>query len=103
MPFGLCNAPATFQHLMDFVLAGLSWAHCLVNLDDVIVLGQFFTEQLQNLQMVFVGLWEAGLMLKPATLFQEEVQFLEHLISREGVWADPTNVEWVATWPTPTT
>ena len=66
MPFGLCNAPATFQHLMDFVLAGLSWAHCLVNLDDVIVLGRFFTEQLQNLQMVFVGLWEAGLMLKPA-------------------------------------
>ena len=90
---------------MDFVLAGLNWTHCLVYLDDVIVLGRFFTEHLQNLQMVFVGLWEAGLMLKPAkcTLFQEEVQFLEHLVSREGVWADPTNVEWVATWPTPTT
>ena len=105
MPFGLCNAPATFQRLMDFVLAGLNWAHCLVYLDDVIVLGRSFSEHLLNLQMVFARLREAGLMLKPAkcTLFREEVQFLGHLVSREGVRADPANVERVATWPTPTT
>ena len=44
-------------------------------------------------------------MLKPAkcTLFQEEVQFLGHLVSREGVHADSANVERVTTWPTPTT
>ena len=39
MPFGLCNTPATFQRLMDLVLAGLQWSHCLVYLDDVVVLG----------------------------------------------------------------
>ena len=102
---GPCNAPATLQHLMDFVLAGLNWAHCLVYLDDVIVLGRSFSEHLQNLQMVFARLWEAGLMLKldKCTLFREEVQFLGHLVSREGVRADPANVERVATWPTPTT
>ena len=87
MPFGLCNAPATFQRLMDFILAGLNWAHCLVYLDHVIVLGQSFLEHLENLQMVFARLQEAGLKLKPAkrTLFQEEVQLLGHLVSREGV------------------
>ena len=54
--------------------------------------------------MVFAQLREAGLVLKPAKcLFREEVQFLGHLVSREGVRADPANVEWVATWPTPTT
>ena len=55
--------------------------------------------------MVFARLREAGLMLKPAkcTLFREEVQFLGHLVSREGVRADPANVERVTTWPTPTT
>ena len=105
MPFGLCNAPATFQRLMDFILAGLNWAHCLVYLDDVIVLGRSFSEHLRNLQMVFARLRDAGLKLKPAkcTLFQEEVQFLGHLVSREGVRADPANVERVATWPTPAT
>ena len=44
MPFGLCNAPATFQQLTDLVLAGLKWRECLVYLDDVIVLGRTFQE-----------------------------------------------------------
>ena len=42
MPFGLCNAPATFQRLMDLVLAGVQWSHCLVYLDDIIVVGRSF-------------------------------------------------------------
>ena len=45
MPFGLSNAPATFQRLMDLTLAGLQWSHCLVYLDDIIVMGRSFEEQ----------------------------------------------------------
>lgn len=36
IPFGLTNAPATFQHLMEMVLAGMQWSHCLVYLDDIV-------------------------------------------------------------------
>ena len=46
MPFGLCNAPATFQRLMDVVLAGLQWSSCLVYLDDVVIPGKNFEEHL---------------------------------------------------------
>ena len=66
MSFGLYNAPATFQRLMDLVLAGLQWLHCLVYLDDVIVLGRTFDENLRNLESVFRRLREAGLRLKPS-------------------------------------
>jgi len=53
MPFGLCNAPATFERLMESVLRGLTYEACLVYLDDVIVIGRTFQEQLDNLQKVF--------------------------------------------------
>ena len=105
MPFGLCNAPATFQRLMDLVLAGLQWSHCLVYLDDVIVLGKTFTEHLENLRTVFARLREAGLKLKPTkcAFLQPRVQYLGHIVSRDGVIPDPAKVEKVAKWPTPTT
>lgn len=48
MPFGLCNAPASFQQLMDLVLSGLQWSQCLVYLDDIIVLGRSFNEHIRN-------------------------------------------------------
>ena len=52
MPFGLWNAPATFQRLMDNVMRGLQWKTCLVYLDDIIVFGKTFSETLDNLRCV---------------------------------------------------
>ena len=49
MPFGLCNAPGTFQRLMELILAGLEWETCLIYLDDVIVFGHSFEEHLERL------------------------------------------------------
>ena len=104
MPFGLCNAPATFQRLMDLVLAGLQWSQCLVYIDDVIVLGRTFQEHLDNLQEVFQRLRSAGLRLKPSkcAFFQRSVTYLGHVVSREGISADPGKVRKVASWPVPT-
>ena len=43
MPFGLCNAPATCQRLMDMVLAGVKWSSCLVYMDDIVIMGKTFS------------------------------------------------------------
>ena len=103
MPFGLCNAPASFQRLMDLVLSGLQWSQCLVYLDDIIVLGRSFNEHIKNLNSVFQRLRESGLRLKPTKccFFQTEVRYLGHIISREGVATDPDKTDKVTEWPVP--
>ena len=63
MPFGLCNASATFQRLMDRVLHGLK---CLVYIDDIVVVGGNMLEHLQNLGCLLGRLSEAGLRVKPS-------------------------------------
>ena len=104
MPFGLCNAPATFQRLMDLILAGVQWSRCLVYLDDIIIIGRDFSEHLQNLAVVLQKLREAGLRLKPSkcALCREAVSYLGHVVSREGVATDPAKASRVSSWPTPT-
>eukprot|EP00731_Ephydatia_muelleri_P020755 Em0013g482a len=104
MPFGLCNAPATFQRLMDKVLSGLKWYSCLVYIDDIVVVGDSFGNHLYNLVGVLKRLREAGLKVKPSkcSLCQREVQYLGHVVSTEGIFTDPTKVEAICNWPTPT-
>ena len=104
MPFGLCNAPATFQRLMDLVLAGLQWSHCLVYIDDVVILGRNFEEHLQHLQQVFDRLRQAGLKLKPRKchFLQRKVDYLGHVVSNKGIAPDPAKIEKIASWPVPT-
>ena len=103
MPFGLCNAPGTFQRLMEFVLAGLQWQTCLVYLDDVVVYGRDFSEHLERLREVFKRLRQAGLKLKPSKCFllRPRVPYLGHVISAEGVSTDPAKIEAVKQWPVP--
>ena len=103
MPFGLSNAPATFQRLMDLVLAGLQWSQCLVYFDDVIILGRSFSEHLANLSLVFERLRQAGLklQLKKCEFLKHEVAYLGHIVSDKGVATDPNKTEKVALWPTP--
>ena len=73
MPFGLCNAPATFQRLMETVLSGLVRECCVVYIDAILVVGETFEEHLSNLRKVLDRLREANLKLKPGKCkFAEE-------------------------------
>ena len=105
MPFGLSNAPATFQRLMDHVLRGLQWEKCLVYLDDIIIFGKTFDETLGNLRCVMKRLKSAGLKLKASKCqwFRKSVKYLGHIVSAEGVACDPEKIEAVQSWPVPCT
>ena len=103
MPIGLCNAPATFERLMDRVLQGLRWSRCLVYLDDIISFGSTFGDALDNLTLIFERLRSYGLQLKSTKchLFQTSVPFLGHIVGRRGLECDPVKIEDVKSWPIP--
>jgi hypothetical protein len=103
MPFGLCNAPATFQRLMDIALSGLNFETCLVYLDDVIIFGNDLDQHLERLKQVLQRLREAHLKLKPTKcqLLRRTVSFLGHVMTPDGVAVDPSKVEDVTAWPVP--
>ena len=94
MPFGLCNAPATFQRLMKNCLGKLNLIYCLIYLDNIIVFSQMAEEDLHRLCVVFDQFREYNLKLKlsKCSLFKEEINYLVHWVSREGVWPSNLNL-----------
>lgn len=103
MPFGLCNAPATFQRLMESVLGDLPFDVLLVYLDDVLVFSRDFCSHLEKLDMVFSRLRDHGLKLNPKKCFllRPEVKFLGHVVSAAGVQVDMEKVRVLEDWPIP--
>lgn len=99
MSFGLCNAPATFERLMEKVLSGLPWEVCLIYLDDIIVYGREFGETIQRLRTVLQRPRAAGFKLSPkkCILLQRSVLFLGLVVSDHGVSTDPKKIEAVHT------
>ncbi|BHF70141.1 hypothetical protein SprV_0301319100 [Sparganum proliferum] len=105
MPFGLCNAAATSQRLMQSVLAHLYPHSCLIYLDDVIVFGRTARQHNANLAAVLSALRDAGLRLNPqkCKFLCRKVTFLGHEVSPQGIQASQEKVEAVRSWPTPKT
>ena len=104
MPFGLCNAPSTFERLMERVLQGLQWHQCLLYLDDVIIYSTTFSEHVTRLRNVFERFRKAGLRMKAkkCSLFRTSVEYLGHVVGRDGVQTTEDKVEKVRDWPIPT-
>ena len=103
MPFRLCNAPSTFERLMETVLLGLQWRTCLVYLDDIVIFVKNEEEHLQRMEEVFQRLIRAGLKLKPhkCRLFHREAEYLGHIVSEEGLKVSPGKVAAVKECPQP--
>ena len=102
MPFRFCNAPTTFERLMELVLKDLNCKVCLIYLDDIIVYGAGFYPALDRLKMVWRRIREANLKLKPTKCcpMRAQVLFLGHIVSRQGVGMNPAKTEAVEKWPT---
>ena len=105
MPFGLCNVPATFQRLMQNTLGKLNLTYCIIYLDDVIVFGCTEEEHLEHLRVVFEHFKEFNLKLKPSkcNLFQSEIIYLAHHVSKEGMHPSKDNMCTIEEFPMPET
>lgn len=103
MPFGLANAPATFQRLMDYIFQDLIGKCVVVYLDDINVYSKTFDEHVTHLEEVFRRLSNAGLKLKPTKCHfaKQELKFLGHVISQAGIATDPKKIESVQNFPIP--
>ena len=104
LPFGLCNAPATFCRLMEMVLADIVWKHCLVYLDDVIAFGRSFEECLTSLRECFLRFRAYNLKLKPSKceFFRDKVEYLGHEVGAEGLRPSKSKVQALHDWKIPT-
>ena len=95
MPFGLCNAPATFQRLMDRIYKDIAWKFVVVYLDDTIIYSQTFEDYLKHLREVFIRIRKAGLWLnlEKCKFWMQHLPFLGYIITPQGIAPDPSKVD----------
>ena len=105
MPFGLSNAPGTFQRLMNNLFKNHLWKWVLIFLDDVLAYDSTEEEHFKHIEVIFKLLRAANLKLKPkkCRLLQQQVVYLNHVIDKDGDRPDPQKVAAVREWPEPKT
>ena len=102
VPFGLAQAPAYFQALINKVLKGLHKI-AVAYLDDIIIFSKSEEEHLEHLRIIFQRLKEAGLKLKRSKcdFMKTQIQYLGHLISSSGIQPLPEKLESIKNMPAP--
>ncbi|UYV79429.1 K02A2.6-like [Cordylochernes scorpioides] len=103
MPFGLCNAPATFERNMENMLGNLRWQICLCYLDDVIIYSPDFPTHLKRLEAVFRCFRESNLRLndQKCRFAFEELEILGYITSKHGIKPAEHNIKAVRNFPRP--
>lgn len=105
MPFGLKNAPSTFQRVMDNVLEDLIGKVCLVYLDDIIIFATSLEEHIANLKLIFERLRTSNfkIQLDKSEFLRKEITFLGHIVSTEGIKPNPEKIDAIQRFPIPQT
>jgi hypothetical protein len=105
MPFGLTNASATFQSLMNSVLAQFLRKFALVFFDDILIYISTLLDHVKHLRSVLEVLRHNKLFAKMSkcSFAQQEIEYLGHIISKEGVATDPQKLDIIKQWPSPNT
>ena len=100
---GINWKPPTFQCLVEKVLVGLTWKNCVPYLDDIIIFSSTSKEHLERLRLVFERLRAHNLKINPdkCGFFRMKVQFLGHIVSKDGLEVDPSKIEAVQKFPVP--
>ena len=103
IPFGLSSAPSTFQRCMELILKGLQWKNALIYLDDIIIYGSSYLDNIDKLDEVLNRLKSAGLKLKPSKceFLKTELLFLGHVVGSNGVRPNPKILQSVKKWNPP--
>ncbi|MGL5707185.1 MAG: reverse transcriptase domain-containing protein, partial [Aeromonas sp.] len=103
MPFGLCNAPGTFQRAMDTIFKKDIHKHVIPYLDDIIIFSKDLESHKSHLDSVLRKIHSAGLVLnkKKCRFFQQEIKILGNLISKGRVRPDPHKVEAIKNYKLP--
>lgn len=103
MPFGLKNAPAIFQRMINDVLKPLIGKSCYVYIDDIIIVGKNREDHLKNLEEVFSLLEKANLKvnIEKSKFLKTEVEFLGHVVTQNGILPDPDKISAIQRIPAP--
>lgn len=105
MPFGLKNAPATFQRLMNEVLRDYINKICVVYLDDILIFSTSLEEHIQSIRKIFKKLSEHNLKVQfdKCSFLKRETEFLGHVLTEEGMKPNPNKIKCIEEYPLPTT
>ena len=103
MPMGLCNAPATFQSLMNRIFYDCIDKFLVVYMDDLLIFSKDEESHLHHIETVFSRLHDHKLYVSPkkCDLWKSEIEFLGLIVGRNGIQADPRKVEILRNWPKP--
>jgi predicted aspartyl protease len=103
LPFGLHNAPATFQRMMEKIFGIVLGKSALIYIDDIIVFSETLEDHIRHLREVFTLIRDANISLKATkcVFAAQEISFLGHVVSKGGIRTDPRKTEAIARYPQP--